>query len=384
MTLPINDNRLEYNLSKMKKISREFSLDKLLRPNIREIEPYIPIEPADILGARLGFKQEQIIKLDGNENPYGCSPAVRNALASYRYYHSYPDPEHRLLRQALQQYTGIPERHIICGAGSDELIDLILRLTLNPGDKVINCPPTFGMYTFCTEVCGGRVMEAQRSADFDIDVDKISKLVDENTKVIFIASPNNPSGNILSREKLSKLLEMNILVALDEAYCEFSGQTNADLVLKAPNLIVLRTFSKWAGLAGLRVGYGIFPEEFVSLIMKIKQPYNVNIAAQIAALESLKDIEHLRKTAQMIISERGNLYRMLQDIKYLSPFPSQANFILCRVSGIEAKDVWQKLQRYGIFIRYYNTRLLRNYIRISTGRPEDHKILIKALKEIGG
>ena len=224
---------------------------------------YTPIEPTEILEQKAGHR---IVKLDGNENPYGCSPKVYQAIVSYPYYHIYPDPEQRELRNALEEYTGLRSQHIVCGSGSDELIDLVLRLFLKPGDEVINCSPTFGMYPFSTNVCGGKVVDVPRSGDFSLDMVGIKKAITVKTKVIFVASPNNPTGNTSTEQEIVKLVDTGKIVVVDEAYYEFSNVTMANLVPNYPNLIVLRTFSKWAGLAGLRIGYGFFPIEMVNYL----------------------------------------------------------------------------------------------------------------------
>ena len=356
-------------------------VEKLIRSDIRAIKAYIPIEPTDILSQRIDIPAEKVIKLDGNENLYGCSPKVKEALAKHDY-HLYPDPEQRELRKALGKYTGIDSKHIIAGSGSDELIDLILRLFIEPDDKVINCPPTFGMYLFSTDVCGGKTVRIPRKQDFSVDVEAIKKAIDKRTKVIFIASPNNPSGDITAEPDILELLKANIVVVIDEAYHEFSRMTVAPLVPNYPNLIVLRTFSKWAGLAGLRVGYGIFPANLVGHLMKIKQPYNVNVAAQIAALESLRDLPYLQSTIKAIISERERLLTMLAELGWLKVYPSQANFVLCSVLRGNAKIIHQELQRRGIFIRYFDTPELQDCLRISIGKPEHTEALIAALKEL--
>ncbi len=365
----------------------------LIRPELITMKSYTPIEPMDILSQRA---KGRIIKLDGNENPYGCSPKVYQALADYPYYYIYPDPEQRRLRQALEKYTGLNREHIVCGSGSDELIDLILRLFLKPGDKVINCPPTFGMYPFSTEVCGGKVVDVPRDEDFAIDLAGIKRVLDEKTKVISIASPNNPTGNTITEQEIVKLVNTGKIVMVDEAYFEFSKVTMANLVPNYSNLIVLRTFSKWAGLAGLRIGYGIFPIEIASYLMKIKQPYNVNVAAQAAALASLSDIEYLRGNVAKIVAERGRLFGKLKELEWLKPYPSSANFILCslychsepsvpchseRSEESQARVIWRQLQKRGIFVRYFDSPRLRNYLRITVGKPEETDALIGALKE---
>jgi histidinol-phosphate aminotransferase len=358
------------------------NIKKLIRPEIQALAGYVPIEPTDVLSQRIDIAPENIIKLDGNENPYGCSAKVREALATYSYYHLYPDPEQRDLRKALETYTGFKSEHILAGSGSDELIDLVLRLFLEPGDEVINCPPTFGMYKFCTEVCGGKLVNIPRKPDFSIDIAAIKKAIGKKTKAIFIASPNNPSANLTSESEIIELLGTSIIVVVDEAYVEFSGTTISHLVSRYSNLIVLRTFSKWAGLAGLRVGYGIFPASMVPYLVKIKQPYNVNIAAQVAAIESLKDIEHLRNIIKAMVNERERLLHKLSEINWLKVYPSRANFILCSVLNGKAKEIHQRLQAKGIFIRYFNTPELKDYLRISVGKPEHTDKLISMLKEI--
>jgi histidinol-phosphate aminotransferase len=309
---------------------------------------------------------------------------VRRALAEYPLYHIYPDPEQRELRKLLEGYAGLSAEHIVMGAGSDELIELVLRLFLEPGDKVINCVPTFGMYPFCTQVCGGRVVEVPRDGAYAMDVAAVKAALDVRTKVIFVTSPNNPSGNLTPPESILELLTTGVVIVVDEAYYEFSGATVANLVPAHENLIVLRSFSKWAGIAGLRVGYGLFPRGLAQFILKIKQPYNVNVAAQIAVKESLADIDCLMGTVQAIVEERGRLTTKLEEQGILEPRPSRANFILCAVKKGRALDIKRGLERKGIFIRHFDTPLLKDFLRISVGKPEHTDALIEALASQGG
>ena len=357
-------------------------IEKLIRPDIKALGGYVPIEPTDVISQRINVAAEDVIKLDGNENPYGCSARVKQALSKFPYYHIYPDPEQRELRKALENYSGFKSEYILAGSGSDELIDLVLRLLIEPGDKVINCPPTFGMYKFCTEVCGGKISSVPRKQDFSIDTTAIKKAVDQRTKLIFIASPNNPSANIATEAEIRELLNTHTIVVVDEAYFEFSESTVAHLVPRHSNLVVLRTFSKWAGLAGLRVGYGIFPRYMVDYLMKIKQPYNVNVAAQVAAIESLKDIDYQHSTIRALISERERLLGKLTEIDWLKVYPSKANFILCKVLKGKAKEIHQALQIKGIFVRYFDTPELKECLRISIGKPEHTDRVISTLKKI--
>jgi len=359
------------------------NIKKLVRTELTNMTSYAPIEPTDVLSRRAELPVDKVVKLDGNENPYGCSPKVYQALAAYPYYHNYPDPEQRELRKALAEYTGLGSQHIVCGMGSDELIDLILRLFLEPGEEVMNCPPTFGMYPFSTDVCGGRVVDvAPEGGILPSYLPGMKKTLTKKTKVIFVASPNNPTGNIASKKEIMELVDSGRIVVVDEAYFEFSDATVADSVLSYPNMVVLRTFSKWAGLAGLRIGYGFFPADVAGYLMKIKPPYNVNAAAQAAVMASLADTGYLRANVARIVAERDRLFGKLKELGWLKPYPSQANFILCRLPGGKAEEVWQQLRKRGIFVRYFDAPRLKDCLRISVGRPDDTDALVKALKEV--
>ncbi len=363
------------------------ALSALIRPDIADLEPYTPIVPLEVLAARLGLPVERIVKLDANENPYGPAPAALAALASATNYHIYPDPEQTALREALAAYTGRPAASIICGAGADELIDLLLRLIINPGDAIIDCPPTFGMYRFDAEVCGGRVISVPRQPDFTLDLPAIEQAAAQGAKAIFLTAPNNPTGNPLPRAELLRVLALPLLVVVDEAYVEFAEPEQApigasDLLDHYPNLVILRTFSKWAGLAGLRVGYGLFPAWLSEQLWKIKQPYNVSVAAQIAAIASLAVADELRQRVQAIVAERERLFNHLRELPCLTPFPSAANFILCRVEGRDARALKLALEQRGILVRHYRTPLLDGYIRVSVGTPAQTDALITALTEV--
>ena len=358
--------------------------EKLVRQHIIDLDPYQPIVPLEILSEQIGIPVAKLIKLDGNENPYGCSPRVKRAITSYNTYHIYPDSSHLVMRNLLERYVGVDSENIVVGSGSDELIDLILRLYLDPGDEVINCVPTFGMYPYCTAVNNGKLVEVPRDAAYAVDIDAVKKVVTKHSKVIFIASPNNPTGNVTPEKDIVGLLDLGIIVVVDEAYYEFSGASVASLVSKYENLIVLRTFSKWAGLAGLRVGYGVFHKNVIKYLNKIKPPYNVNVAAQIAVRESLADIDYMLGTVEAIIDERQRLYDKLDTQGILKPIPSEANFILCHAPKGKAKEMKEILESAGIFVRYFDTPLLDDMIRISVGKPEHTDALIDALQRIGG
>ncbi|MDO8472243.1 MAG: histidinol-phosphate transaminase [Dehalococcoidia bacterium] len=357
-------------------------MHRLIRADMARAGAYASIRPLDVLSENCGVPAAMIIKLDGNENPYGCSPRVRRALADYSYYNIYPDPKQQNIRKALEKYVGVSADRIIAGAGSDELIDLVLRLMVDPGDEVINCPPTFGMYSFSTDVCSGKVITVPRFSDFSVDIEGVKRAVTPRTKVIFVASPNNPTGNVTTEKDIRALLELGVLVVADEAYYEFSGCTSVKLMDRYDNLVVLRTFSKWAGLAGLRVGCGVFPDALMPHLMKIKQPYNVNVAAEIALQESLVDVDYLMEIVKTLVHERGHLYRKLQQFDFLQPYPSQANFILFKVSNGKAKRIHEALCKRGIFLRHFDTPLLKDCLRVSVGKPEHTEALAFAIEQI--
>lgn len=358
---------------------------ELMRPEIAGLEPYAPIYPFEVLAERLGRSPESIVKLDANENPYGISPKVRAALAGLKYAHIYPDPESRALRARLSAHTGVPEELLLAGAGADELLDLVTRLFLGPGDAAVTCPPTFGMYAFDAAAAGARVVAVPRSTGFSLDVPGIEEAVRrEGPKLIFVTSPNNPDGSWLSDSALERLLALPVVVLLDEAYVEFARPERSRIgwVQGRENLIVLRTFSKWASLAGLRVGYGAFPRALVPHLRKIKQPYNVSVAASEAAIAALDDAEWLSDRVSRIIAERERLFLALSQVPFLRPYPSRANFVLCRAVGRSARELQRGLERIGILVRYYSTAGLQDHVRISVGRPDDTDALLAALEEL--
>ncbi len=358
-------------------------IEKLIRSDLVNFGGYSARKSPDTLEGKIEVSVENIIKLDANENPYGCSPRVNQALAACPYLNIYPDNGQTKLRELLAGYAGIDAKHIVGGSGSNQLIDLVLRLFTDKGDEVINCVPTFGIFRFSTELCGATLVEVPRDKNFTVNVNAVKAAITKKTKIISLVNPNNPSGTLMSQSDILEILDTGLPVLVDEAYYEFGGQTVAPLVSQYENLMVLRTFSKWAGLAGLRVGYGLFPPKIADYLLTIKIPYNVNVAALVAVEESLKDIDYLQSRVKAIIAERGRLFGELQKFKWLKPFPSQANFILCLVANGKANELRQKLQNKGILVRYFDEPVLRDYIRISVGKPEHTDALIKTLQELG-
>lgn len=379
--------------SSLSEMKQAFNTESMVRPELLDMSPYTPILPYDVLASRLGRDPSTIVKLDANENPYGPSPSVNAVISSSPYLNIYPDPESTQLREAISEYTSLPKEYLLAGAGADELIDLLFRLFITPSDNdcIINCPPTFGMYKFDANVNVSQIHNIPRKEDFAVDIDAIERLFEDNVvqnkqlpKMIFVASPNNPDGSILSDDDLKRLLKLPTLVIIDEAYFEFNPQHNRLLwVPNYDNLVVLRTFSKWAGLAGLRIGYGAFPLNIIKHLWKIKQPYNVTVTSQLAGVTSIKEKDDLLGKVSKMIAQRDRFYDRVKHLDWLNPYPSYSNYVLCRVSnGREAADVKKKLEDEGILIRYYTSSGLADCIRISMGTDDQMERLYDVLQQL--
>jgi histidinol-phosphate aminotransferase len=355
----------------------------MVRPHLLEMPGYEPVEPIDVMARRLGLRPEDISKLDGNENPYGPSPKVAERLGSFGHYHIYPDPAQWAVRVAIGEYVGADPEQVVLGSGSDEMLDLAAMLFLSPGDMVVNCPPTFGMYGFLGGIYNANLVSVPRNEDFTLDIRSVEAALGRGAKLLYLASPNNPTGNLLPREQLDRLLDYPTVVVVDEAYAEFAGESAVGLVDGRDNLIVARTFSKWAGLAGLRAGYAVIPKALVPIVWKVKIPYNLNVASEQAILASLEDRKVLEERVRLIVEEREAMSERLAAFPWLRPFPSAGNFVLCEVRGVPARDVRDRLREKGVLIRYFDSPGLRNCVRISVGRPQDTDRLMAALGEIG-
>ena len=359
------------------------NIESAMRPDLLELEEYVPIEPLEKLSERLGIPVEQIVKLDANENPWGCAPASREVLADYPFYNIYPDPTSLALREELARFTGFEAERILVGSGSDELLELIIRLFVTPGDNIIDLVPTFGMYSFLGKLYQAQIKSVPRRAtDYAVDLEATLAALDDRTKIIFVCTPNNPTANACPEATVRALLDTGRLVVVDEAYHDFAGYSFAPLANEYDNLIILRTFSKLSGLAGMRVGYGIFPPAIIKHLWKIKQPYNVTVPAQIAALASLQERTWIEDSVCKIVGERERLFGLLQELDAIEPLPSASNFIFCRVTRGNAREIKERLEKRGIFIRYFNKPLLQNAFRISVGRPDQTDILMPHLREL--
>ena len=366
---------------------RRFEPQEALRPALRQIPEYAALEDLDAVAREYGVDPATVVKIDGNENPYGPSPKALEALRGDYQPHRYGDADQRRLRAAISMYLDVPPETIVCGSGSDEIIDLLFRLFIGEGDRIVTASPTFGMYAFDAALHGGDVVDVPLLEGWAFDTEGLEAAARES-KVVFIPSPNNPTGNILPVALVERLLNTGALVVVDEAYIEFSQTPSlARRAAAEPGLVVLRTLSKWGGLAGLRFGYGVMHPQVADLLMRTKQPYNVNAAAEAAALASYEDTAVLDARAQTLVAERERVSAALAGLGWVHPYPSEAVFVLMRLGRegqrIEGKAVRDGLRRRGIFPRFFDTPRLRDHIRISVGTPEQNDRVIAAFREIG-
>ncbi|MDK2892881.1 histidinol-phosphate transaminase [Methanohalophilus sp.] len=322
----------------------------LVKPEIRSIAPYVPGKSIEEIAKKYCLSADSIIKLGSNENVLGPSPKAIDAMIKHAgNVNIYPSADAWELVVAISEYTGMPENMIVAsGPGMDGLLDGLMRLLISPGDEVVISSPTFSYYEVSAIANGGTPVFVRRNDDFSIDIDTLKTAITDATKMVFICSPNNPSGNSISEQELRSIVEdVSCLVFVDEAYVEFAEQNFASLVNDYDNLIIGRTLSKAFGLAGLRIGYGIMPAWLKVEYMKAGTPFNVSSPAIVAGVAALSDKEHLNRSIELVREGR----------KYLAdniPFPvydSQANFVLVDVSPVKAKDVCEHLLKQGIIVR---------------------------------
>ena len=359
------------------------------RADFAALEQYSPIKPLEVLAQELGLAVADLVKLDANENLHGPLPAIAQAVARCDVLHIYPDPSQTALRADVARFLaapGVGAQHVCAGTGSDELLDLVFRL-FDPR-AVVNLPPTFGMYPFLAKLSKAAVLTADRgpAPAFAVDLAAVRAAVARGASVVFAASPNNPTGGMLTHDEVRALCALDAVVVVDEAYAEFAeGRSAAALVPAHANLIVMRTFSKWAGLAGLRVGYSVAHEEITTALLAIKQPYNVNVAADFAARAALAHApDVMRLQVRPMLAQRARMERELPALGWLTAVPSDSNFVLFEVRRpFVAAEVVAALRARGILVRYYPTGRLAGYLRVSCGRPHDTDRLVAALADIG-
>jgi histidinol-phosphate aminotransferase len=324
------------------------------------------------------------IRLHSDENPYGCSLNVLDILGSSDVYHIPADPMCSELRNALSEYTGFSAERIVAGAGTTELTERMLHAFLDSGDAVITCPPALPNHNLAASRARITLVQVPRNDDFEVDSDAIITTMrrQTNIKMVMLASPNNPTGNLTSHTVVVHLLQTGVWVLVDESYFEFSDRTVAPLVAEFDNLVVLRSFGPWAGLHGLPVGYALCSTRAAARLQRLAPPGGLNRAAQLAAIASIDDRDNLMQRVRRIRLERGRLFRQLRKLNLLQPYPSSANFLLCRMSRGTAEVVQRHLQEDGILVKAISDRWLSNHLRIGVGRPEDTNTLIASLKKL--
>jgi histidinol-phosphate aminotransferase len=344
-----------------------FNLDDLLRPNIKNLVPYS--------SARDEFKGEASIFLDANENSYG-SPLTK-------WYNRYPDPLQHKVKEKLSEVKGVPASNIFIGNGSDECIDILIRAFCEPGkDNIIICPPTYGMYEVSANINDVYIKKVPLTAEFQLDLPAIEEAVDDNTKIIFICSPNNPTGNTLNREDVEVVLNNYWgIVAIDEAYINFSRFRSFTQEMEDyPNLVVMQTLSKAWGLAALRIGLGFASEPIINVMNKVKPPYNINQASQDLALKALEEVGMVNDMIREIVTQRGVLETELAKLPVVQKiYPSDANFLLVRVT--DAKAIYNYLLGKGVVVRDRSSvTLCEGCLRITVGTEAENKALLAYLQ----
>lgn len=345
-----------------------FKLESILRDNIKTLIPYS--------SARDDFKGTASILLDANENSFG-SPLPDS-------YNRYPDPLQVALKDKISKIKGVPSKNMFLGNGSDEAIDILIRAFCRPQiDNILILPPTYGMYEVSANINDVGVKKVSLDADFQLNLDKIAEAIDENTKIIFVCSPNNPTGNSIFREDIETLMtNFNGLVVVDEAYINYSRtKTFIQELTEYSNLVILQTFSKAWGLAGLRLGMAFASEEIIEVFNKIKPPYNVNQATQTLALEALDKVYMVNNWIRDTVKERGNLSNALEELSFVDRvYPSDANFILVKTE--DAAGIYHYLTGKGIVVRDRSkVELCEGCLRITVGTPEENKELLSVLKK---
>lgn len=344
-------------------------INNLQRENIKNLRPYST--------ARDEYKGQASVFLDANENSYG-SPLEKN-------YNRYPDPLQLDLKDAISKIKGVPIENTFLGNGSDEAIDLLYRAFCEPGrDNVIVLPPTYGMYEVSAGINNVELRKVSLLPNFQLDLEAIAEAIDENTKLIFICSPNNPTGNSIIRTDIETILaNFKGLVVIDEAYINYARQkTFIQELTEYPNLVVLQTFSKAWGLAALRLGMAFASRPVIDILNKIKPPYNINQATQDIALEALKNIGQVNDWIKATVNERELLSTALAGLaKVKRVFPSDANFILVEIE--DALAIYNALVEQGIIVRDRSkVTLCEGCLRITIGTPQENDTLVQALKSL--
>ena len=360
----------------------------LLNPFISNVPDYVPGKTTSQIVAEYGLNPKFVVKLNSNENPLGPSPKVAKAIEEACGSASlYPTADASNLRQALTKYTGFPVENIVAsGPGMDSLIDALNKLFVREGDEVILPVPTFTYYGISAAGLGGVPVCVEMDADYSLNMDKILDAVTERTKIIFLCSPNNPTGNVVEASVVQKLAEqVNAIIFIDEAYVEFSERGNlSDLVKEYENIVIGRTFSKAFGLAGMRIGYAVAPTWIVSNILRILPPFSVSILAETAAVAALEDLDDMTDGVKMVRKQRKKLIETVMKQTPYKAYPSEGNFIIVDVSPNTSKEAVDVFLKNGVIIRSCDSfqNIGKNTIRITVGTADMNKKVMEAFSAL--
>jgi len=370
-------------------VNKEIDMQELINPNVLDMVPYKPGKPVEELLRE--YNLEKVVKLASNENPLGVSTnvaeAIRNEISHLNYY---PENDSYYLRHRIADYNGIRAENVIVGAGSVELISIIVRTFLFPGQTVLTSEKTFLLYKIAAVEKGGNAafIEAPMGDDYTYDLDAFYHLVNDKTKIIFIANPNNPTGTMINKQEIMDFIDKvpeDKIIVLDNAYQEYvsSPEEYPDAIAAAvnrKNIIVLRTFSKIYSLSGLRVGYGVANLEILSYLNRVKPPFNVTRLAQAAAMASLENDDFKHQSIKFNLKNKEKLYRQLQGLG-MKVIPSEANFLLF-FPGIDPNGLNQRLLKEGVIIRPLQAFGVPEALRVTVGTEEDNDFFIEKLKKV--
>jgi len=340
-------------------------INNLLRKNIQALKPYS--------SARDEYTGEAMVFLDANENPFNAP------------YNRYPDPLQRAVKEKIAKIKAVPAENIFLGNGSDEPIDLLIRAFCEPGtDNIVSMDPTYGMYQVAADISNVELRKVSLTSEYELDETALLAACDQNTKLIFLCSPNNPTGNSLNREKIEKVIrDFKGLVVIDEAYIDFApGKSFLPALDEFPNLVILQTFSKAWGMAGIRLGMAFASAEIISILNKIKYPYNLNILTQQKALELLDQDKQVEEWVEILLKERTQMAEQLKEFPFVMKiYPSDANFLLVKMH--DSKGIYDYLVEEGIIVRDRSkVHLCEGSLRITIGSETENKILLNTLKNL--
>jgi histidinol-phosphate aminotransferase len=360
---------------------------KFAHPYLRDLIPYEPGKPIEDVARDLGIPAGEIIKLASNENPLGPSPKALEAMkAACERAHFYPDGGGYYLREGIAKKFGLARENIILGNGSNEIIELLGHGFLKPGDEIVTSQHAFAVYGLMATLFGATTVEVLEQPGFIQDLEAMLAAVTPRTRQLFITNPNNPTGTCVTAEAIDKFMAAvpdHVTVVFDEAYYEFLDTPPDTLryVREGRNVVIMRTFSKSQGLAGLRIGYGFAGAQMAEVLQKCRQPFNANLIAQAGALAALEDGEHQRRTKELTDAGREQFYRGFEALG-LTYVPSAANFVLVRVG--DGDKVFKDLMKFGVIVRAMRGYKLPDWVRVSVGTPEQNARFLELLPKVLG